>query len=145
MSAKEDRAIQALLARNAEPYRTARANYYAAELTLQQAATQVGAAGRKHYATLYAEMRRQLAPHTIDWREQTPSGAADVRGDDWTCGLCLTGSVWPHRAGRSYAIQARTPISFTLHPRDGAEFRRAIAGLKAAADALAAMLFDPAA
>jgi hypothetical protein len=59
-----------------------------------------------------------------------------VNHDAWTIRAHLDGEIWPAPKGGKYNMPMRAHISFRLSPRDGAEFQRMVAALKAAADAM---------
>jgi hypothetical protein len=81
-------------------------------------------------------MTRALKPHRIEWRNHSRFVGHDVNGDDWTTAAHIYGEVWPEPKGGRYNMQMRAHIPFSLTPRDGAEFRRMVKALKAAADAM---------
>lgn len=141
-----DTAIAALRGRDATAYRAARAAKFAAESAYEQASRAIGDAGRADYRTLTDVVRRALAPHRIEWRNEYPPrwGASDVDGLDWTCSVHLGGTIWPQAPGRLFAVQMRAHLDFSVTPRDGAELRAMLAALKAAADALARGLYGEA-
>ena len=135
MSKKIEDAIAALRGRDAGAYRAARAAHHAASAEYDAQAQMIGALGTRHYATLEQHMARALKPHRIEWRNHGRHVGHDVNGADWTTSAHLYGEVWPEPKGGKFHMQARAHIPFSMTPRDGAEFLRAVSLLKAMADA----------
>ena len=134
---KIDDAIAALRSRDASGYREARAAHHRASQAYDAAAVAIGNEGEAAYTTLEQHMARALKPHRIEWRNHCRYTGHDVNGDDWTTSAHLYGEVWPEPKGGKYNMQMRAHIPFSITPRDGDEFRRGVALLKAAADAMA--------
>jgi hypothetical protein len=136
MSKKIEGAIAHLRGRDASAYRKARAAHHRASAAYDEAARMLGVDGMGPYQTLEQHMVRALKPHRIEWPNHGREVGHDVNGDDWTTSAHLYGEVWPEPKGGKYNMQARAHIPFSFTPRDGAEFLRCVAMLKAAADAL---------
>lgn len=135
-ASKVSAAITTLRSRDGTAYRDARAASHRAGIAYDAAALAVGEAGRDAYTTLERYMVKALAPHRVEWRNHGRATGHDINGDDWTCSAHLYGDVWPEPIGGKYNMQMRAQIPFSLSPRDGAEFKRMVAALKAAADAM---------
>ena len=138
MNDKIDGAMADLVARDGQAYRKARAAFYRAELAWEIEGKAIAALGRKPYQTLERHLSRAMKPHRVEWRYVAPSnqdnGGSDVDGRDYSVGVHLCGEItsfgpWKSRMSAS--------ISFSLSPRDGAEFRRQVATLKVGIDAMA--------
>lgn len=132
-----DEAIAELRSRPTDDVQAARRADLAAREELDTQYRMLGALGERQYAKLEGYVRRALAPHRVEWthRDSMSIGAHDVNYADWTTSAHLYGHVWPQPKGKNYAMQARVHIPFSLTPRDGDEFRRMVAMLKAMADA----------
>ncbi len=140
MSRHAHDAIAALIGRDPAQYRAARQAYHAADLAYAEASKAIAAEGKAHYRMLERALSAALAPHDVEWRRYgAPSNAAhggsDVNHADWCCMAHLAGEVSPKPAGGRYNMQARVAIPFSMTPRDGDEFWRAVWMLKAMADA----------
>jgi hypothetical protein len=141
MSKTINNAITALRGRDPTAYREARRAYHAADLAYTQASKAIAAAGVAPYRTLERALADALAPHTVEWRRhglpsETTHGGSDVNHADWCTMAHLSGEVSPRPKGGRYNMHARVTIPFGMSPRDGDEFLRCVAMLKAAADAL---------
>jgi hypothetical protein len=138
---KIDTAIEALRGRDASAYRRARAAYHAADIACADAGKSLAVQGAAHYRTLERHMAKILHPHRVKWHHiapsERPNGGGDVNGSDWTTAPHMSGEVWPAPKGGKYNMQMRAHIPFSISPRDGAEFIRGVALLRAAADAMA--------
>lgn len=133
---KLNAAIAKLRARDGTAYRDARAAHHRASQAYDAAAVAVGEEGRLHYGALQRYVVAALAPHRIEWQNYNRETGHDVNGDDWTCSAHLYGEVWPEPIGGKYNMQMRAHFPFIMTPRDGDEFRRMVAALKGAADAM---------
>lgn len=132
-------AITALRSRDASEYRDARGAYFAADLAYTLAGKELAAQSRMPYRALETALKRALAPHSVEWKRYgAPSdkGDADVNCIDYTTGAHLSGEVWPQPKGGKYNMHARAHIPFSISPRDANEFRRFVAMIRAAADAM---------
>lgn len=141
MSDPIEQAIADLRGRDAAAYREARAAYHSASAAYDEAALAIGAAGKSSYQKLERYLAKALAPHRVEWQRYhapstQPGGGGDVNHADWTTTAHLAGEVWPQPKGGRYNMPMRADIPFSMSPRDGAEFRRMVAALKAAADAM---------
>lgn len=134
---KIDDAIAALRGRDATSYRKARAAHHRASQAYDAAAVAIGKDGEPQYALLELHMKRALKPHRIEWRNHARYVGCDVNGSDWTTSAHIYGEIWPEPKGGKFNMQMRAQIPFSMTPRDGDEFRRGVALLKAAADAMA--------
>ncbi|HEV7457302.1 MAG TPA: hypothetical protein VGN96_11035 [Roseococcus sp.] len=133
-------AIAALQARDPTAYREARRAYHAADLAYSEAGKAVAAEGKAHYRKLERLLAEALAPHDVEWNRyglpsETPNGSSDVNHADWVAMAHLAGEVSPKPQGGRYNMKARVTIPFSMTPRDGDEFWRAVWMLKAMADA----------
>jgi hypothetical protein len=131
-------AIADLKARDGHAYRKARAAFHAAESAYEIEGKALAELGRKPYRALESYMVRAMKPHRIEWRYRAPSaaenGAGDVDGRDYSVGVYLSGEIWTTGPWKS---RMSAHIPFSLSARDGDEFRRQVAILKAGMDAMA--------
>ena len=137
MSDKIDGAIADLRARDGQGYRKARAAYFAAETAWEIESRAIAALGRRPYLTLERYLVRELKPHRVEWRHVAPSaaknGGGDVDGRDYSLGVHLSGTVSTAGPWKS-RMSAR--IEWSMSPKDGDDFRRQVAILKAGMDAM---------
>ena len=136
MSDKIDSAIADLKARDGQAYRKARAAYSAAGAAWEIEGKAIAALGRRPYQTLERYLVRALKPHRVEWSHVAPSdknGSSDVDGRDYSLGVHLSGTVTTAGPWKS-RMSAR--IEWSMSPRDGDEFRRQVAILKAGMDAM---------
>lgn len=134
-----DTAINALRSRDGAEYRDARAAFFRAEWAYEAAGKKVATAGAKHYQTLERHIARALKPHRVEWRHPASMRLTghDINGLDWTASAHLSGEVYPAPKAGKYSMQMRVTLPFSITPRDAAEFRNAVALLRAAANAIA--------
>ncbi len=135
-------AIADLRARDATAYRKARAAFHAADAEYLAQSKMIAALGERQYRALERHLVRALKPHTVEWRRygepsEQENGSGDVNHAEWCTMAHLAGEVWPAtKNGKGYSMQMRAHIPFSMTPRDGCEFLRMVALLKAAADAM---------
>lgn len=85
---------------------------------------------------------RRLAPHEVTTKHMR---GWHINYTNMTVHPSFDFEVWPRLPGVQFFVtQARTPISASITPRSQAELDHFIAGVRAAADALALMLYTPA-
>ena len=142
MTDKIAEAIATLRGRDASAYRAARNASLAASAEYDVQSRAIAALGSRSYSTLERALIRAMKPHAVEWRRfgvpsESPHGGAGVSGLDWTTSAHLAGEVWPQPKGGKYNMHMRAHIPFGMSPRDADEFRRGVALLKAAADAMA--------
>lgn len=141
MSDKISEAITALREREPTDYRKARAAHHAAIAEYNAQSKMIARLGERPYRTLERAMARALKPHRVEWKRygqpsENRHGAADVNHADWVTDVHLAGEVWPDPKGGKYTMRMRVHLPFSITPRDAEEFRRGVALLKAAADAV---------
>jgi hypothetical protein len=129
-------AIETLKTRDTSGYRRAKAAERAARAEYEAQCKMLGALGERPYQKLEGYMKRALAPHRIEWRTYNRASGGEVNHDAWTTFAHLEGQICPYPKGGKYNMPMRAHIPFSLTPRDGAEFQRMVAALKAAADAM---------
>jgi hypothetical protein len=130
--------IDEIRAINLTPYRQARNLATAHERAKRDAQTALDDASRHAVGALRTRAKKIIEPHFIEWHD---GGGLSINHTDWTVQPHLSGVINP--ANRSlYARWARANIRFSLTGKDLQEFDEICHGLKAAADALAKMLFE---
>lgn len=99
-------------------------------------ATKAGAALKRH-------IRKALHPHRVEFLRDTPGYT--IFWAPPRCVFHVSVEIWPDKQPRSIGFRsyARSTIRDSFGARDAAELAHILAGLKAAADALAEMLFTP--
>lgn len=85
---------------------------------------------------------RRLAPHEVTAKHMR---GWHINHTEMSVHPSFDFEIWPRLPGvQFFATQARTPIRASITPRNQAELDHFIAGVRAAADALALMLYTPA-
>lgn len=97
---------------------------------------------RRAVAQVKRTIRDRLHPHRIEWSH---GPGFHVSGIDGSVHLSLSCEIWPALPGaHRYLTHIRAPIRVnSLGARDAAELEHICAGLREAADRLAAMMFTP--
>lgn len=96
---------------------------------------------RKAAKAIEKAIAKSLKPHRVEF---THMDGFHINHIDKSVHPSFSFEVWPHKVGADrFITQARTPIKAGITPRDEAELRHALAGIKAAAECLAEMLYSP--
>ncbi len=129
--------IEDLKAVDLMPYREARALTFKAQQSSRAADTALREASKTAVASLRKRATKLIGPHVIVWQDYDN---LSINHTDWTVSAHLSGDIIPTDT-RPYARQARASIRFSLTGASLEEFDEVCHGLKAAADALAEMLY----
>ncbi len=129
--------IEDIKAVDLTPYRQARALTFKAQQSSRAADTALREASKTAAASLRKRATNLIGPHFIEWQDHD---GLSINHTDWTVSAHLSGTITPTDTG-PYVRQARASIRFSLTGATLEEFDEVCHGLKAAADALAEMLY----
>jgi hypothetical protein len=130
--------IDEIRAINLTPYRQARKLATAHEKAKRDADDKLKDASRLANATLRKRAKGIIEPHFIEWHD---GNGVSINHTDWTIRPHFSGIISPTNPGL-YTRWARAEIRFNLTGTTLEEFDEICHGLKAAADALAKMLYE---